>query len=404
MLLRVLHLYRDAYAGLSRPVWLLAVVALIHRSGTMVEPFLVLYLTQELGYSAGVAGGFLALIGLGSLIGSYVGGAWTERWGARAVQAAALGLAGGFLIALGRVENPWILAALLLGFSITNNAFRPANAVAITAWVEPERRTQSFGLLRLAINVGMTFGPAIGGFLALVDYELLFWVDGITCLLAVMFLLTRVPRSRDDAADSPSRSEGDERETAPSPWRDGYFLRFLALVTVTGMVVMQLVGTFPLTLREIYGLSEDRIGLLFAVNTVWIVAVEMVLLHKLSRFSDLKVLSLGALLVGLGFGLMPFGRGFAFAALSVTVWTFGEMLTFPVATAVAANRSGRGHPGRHLGALTATLGLSYMGAQIVGPWIYQLYGPQILWLGCAVVGALAAAGFRLLAIRWRPGL
>ncbi len=402
MLLRVFHLYRDAYAGLSRPVWLLAVVALIHRSGTMVEPFLVLYLTQELGFSAGVAGGFLALIGLGSLIGSYVGGAWTERWGARAVQAVALGLAGSFLIALGRAENPWVLAALLLGFSIANNAFRPANAVATAAWLEPETRSRGFGLLRLAINIGMTFGPAVGGFLALVDYALLFWVDGITCFLAAVFLLARVPRSRDDA---PAPAPGDEhREPVASPWRDRGFLAFLGLLLVTGLVILQFVGTFPLTLREVYGFTEDRIGLLFAVNTLWIVAVEMVLLHQVRRLSDLKLLSVGALLVGLGFGLMPFGRSFAFAALSVTVWTFGEMLTFPLAQAVAANRPGRGHPGRHLGALSATLGLSFMGAQIVGPWIYQLYGPQILWLGCAVVGALAALGFQLLAIRWRSGL
>lgn len=398
---RILHLYRDAFAGLPRPVWLLATVAFIHRSGTMVEPFLMLYLTQELGYSAGVAGVYLALIGVGSLVGSYLGGAWTERWGARAVQALALGLAGGFLLALGQVREPWLLAALLLGFSIASNAFRPANAVATSAWVEPAGRTRAFGLLRLAINVGMTFGPAVGGFLALVDYELLFWVDGATCLLAAAFLLARVPRSRDDAPASAAAPDDAPREPAPSPWRDGPFLAFLGLLTVTGLVILQFVGTFPLTLREVYGFSEDRIGLLFAVNTLWIIAVEMVLLHKVRRFPDLKVLSAGALLVGLGFGLMPFGRSFAFASLSVTVWTFGEMLTFPVAQAVAANRPGRGHPGRHLGALSAAMGLSFLGAQALGPWIYQLFGPQVLWLGCSGVGTVAAVGFGVLSRRFR---
>lgn len=400
MLRRIVHVYRDAYTGLPRPVWLLSMVAFIHRSGTMVEPFLILYLTQELGYSAGEAGGFLALIGLGNLTGSYLGGMWTERWGARRVQVVSLVLAGGFLFAVVGVTDTWLLAALLFGFSVSTNAFRPANAVATSAWIEPELRSRAFGLLRLAINVGMTFGPAVGGFLALVDYRWLFWVDGATCLLAATFLLLWVPRSQDDEPASTRSPESEPREPPRSVWRDVPFVAFLGLLLALCVALLQIVGTFPLTLREVYGLAEDRIGLLFAVNTAWIIAFEMVVIHKARRISGLKLLAGGALLIGLGLGLMPFGTTFAFAALSVTVWSFGEMLTFPVAQALTANRPGRGHPGRHMGAFTATIGLAFMGAQALGPWIYQVYGYTVLWIGCAVVGALTAVGFWMLAGRW----
>ena len=73
MLTAVLKTYKNAYSGLSRPTWLLSVVMLINRSGTMVVPFLMLYLIK-MGHSVSMAGIVLGFFGLGAFCGAYVGG------------------------------------------------------------------------------------------------------------------------------------------------------------------------------------------------------------------------------------------------------------------------------------------------------------------------------------------
>src|SRR3954469_1472764 len=66
--------YREAFSGLSRSVWLLSIASLINRAGTMVMPFLVLFLVEKRGFTKTQAGQTLALYGLAAMAASYYGG------------------------------------------------------------------------------------------------------------------------------------------------------------------------------------------------------------------------------------------------------------------------------------------------------------------------------------------
>ena len=167
------------------------------------------------------------------------------------------------------------------------------------------------------------------------------------------------------------------------------------------MIIFQFAGAYPLTLRDLYGLAENRIGLLLAVNTVIIVAFEMVLVHGLRRREPLRVLAVGALLIGGGFALLPLGSTFAFAALTVAVWTAGEMLTFPLAEGFAAERAEGARTGSYLGLFATTFGLAFVLAQALGLQVYDRLGPEVLWFGCGALGAAVGAGFLILAGRVR---
>lgn len=411
---KVRRLYREAYAGIPRQIWLLSLVAFINRSGTMVVPFLTLYLTGPRGLTIGEAGTLLALHGAGGILGTYAGGLLSDRVAPRRVQVASLALSGLGFFVVGALRGTVALAAALILLGVVGEAFRPANATSLSHWAVAGSRTQAFALRRLAVNLGMSFGPAAGGFLALVSYGWLFVVDGATCLLAaaVLWLLLpdepraearRTPRpvetGESGTGDAGKAAGADETDARRSPWRDGPYLAFLGLLMLTAMIVFQFVGAYPLTLRDLYRLAENRIGLLLAVNTGIIVAFEMVLLHTLRRRHPLRVLALGALLLGSGFALLPLGSTFAFAALGVVIWTCGEMLTFPVAEGFAAERAGSRSVGRYLGLFATAFGLAFVLAQVVGMGVYQTVGPRGLWLGIGLLGALLAGGYLVLA-RW----
>ena len=190
--------YKNAYSGLSHSTWLLSLIMLINRSGTMVVPFMTLYLTSpKMGYSVGQAGIVFGLFGLGAFCGAYIGGKLTDKIGYYPVQLITLTGGGILFILLGQMKTYSLICLFTFLVSFVGEAFRPANSTAIAFYSKEENRTRSYALNRLAINIGWALGSAIGGILAKINYELLFWVDGITNIIAaVVMILFLKPVSR----------------------------------------------------------------------------------------------------------------------------------------------------------------------------------------------------------------
>ncbi len=389
MISRLLGLYRQAFSGLSRGVWLLAGVTVAHRSGTMVLPFLSLYITRELGWPARHAGMVLAFYGVGAIAGAYVGGRLSDRYGSVKAQIASLIAAGAGFFALAAAREPWSLTLTVVLASTAVESFRPANAATVAELTSEEVRFRGFALRRLAINIGMTLGPAVGGFLATINYLWLFACNGSACWIAAGLLWALL---RDHRSETAPETQND-KETGTSPWRDRPFLALLVLITVLWLVFFQLLTTYPLTLHDVFGLVEHQIGLLFAVNTLLIVLFEMVLVHSVDRFNPVRVAAVGAFLTCLGFGLLPLGSSLAFLACTIIIWTTGEMLSHPILEGMVANRAPTASLGAYLGLQNSTIAIGFVIAPVLGTWIYESYGYRALWFGCGAVGFVLLAGF-----------
>jgi predicted MFS family arabinose efflux permease len=429
MFVKIRDTYRQAYSGLPRRAWILFTVNLVNSSGSMVIFFLTLYMTRKLGFSPVRAGGALSLYGVGSLLGAYCGGWLADKVGSIAVQKTGLALAGAFLIALGQVRQPAAIMPLLFLMAVAAGSLYPANATSMARICPPDLQVKGFALNRLANNLGVTIGPAVGGVLALHDYRLLFWADGLTSLAAaaVFALMWKgsgkepragkggVPHGGSSAGAHPgSVSPGkpadraaDEKHpsitgvpAARTPWRDGPFLLLMLLFILWCSVFIQVLTTFPLYMRDVYGLAENHIGQLLAVNTLIIVILEMVLMEKIRKYPLTRMINLSFILLGAGLGLMPLGRGFAFAALTVAVWTFGEMLSMPLVTALIAGRADDATRGRYMGIFSFVFSLAFIVAPPIGTAVYGRFGGDALWYGCAVAGLFMAGAFSLL----RPSL
>jgi predicted MFS family arabinose efflux permease len=383
MLRSILAAYRAAFAGLPRQVWVLALVAFVNRSGTMVLPFLTLYLTRTRGFTVREAGQFLSLYGLGGIAGAYAGGWLADRASARLVQVGSLLGGGVLLVILGRMESRFGIGAMVVATAFVMDALRPANMASVAAACSPALRSRAFALTRLAVNAGMTIGPAVGGFLALTDYGLLFLVDGGTCVAAgllVIFLLRAAP----------PRPPSDAGIPATTPWSDPVFLVFLLLTAGFAMIFFQIDTTFPLYLREAYAFSENRIGLMFTVNTVIIITFEMLLIKRLEAWRPLRAIAVGLVLTGVGFGLLPLGSTMGFAAMTVSVWTVGEMMTMPIMTTFVSSRADDGSQGRYMALYSIAFSVGLVLSPLIGTWLYQEISPRSVW-AAALFGGLASA-------------
>jgi predicted MFS family arabinose efflux permease len=387
MIRSVVRTYQRSFAGFPGPVWVLAGAALVNRCGTMVLAYMALYLTRTKGLDASEAGMILGAYGIGAMAGGLGAGWLCDRISAKAVQVGSLLLNGvGFLV-LGQVTSELGILLMMFAIAIVSEGFRPANATALARAAPVELRTRAFALLRLAVNLGMAIGPTVGGFLAEYDYSWLFVVDGVTCILSGLLLWRFF-----DASDPAPIRDGDPGSTGVDrhPLRDRLFLILIGVNFLIGMVFFQLFGVFPLYLKNEYHLAEHAIGLALAINTLLIVAVEMLVIHALQARNELRWAAFGFLLIGAGFGLTAFGASWSYVAFTVAVWTFGEILALPLLFGFVAKRAGAANRGKYMGLYHLSFSLAYALAPVVGTWAYEHVDPDAVWYGALVVGVACA--------------
>ena len=395
---RFLGIYRAAYSGLPPDLWLLALVALVNRAGSMVLPFVALYLTAERGFTTREAGQIVALYGIGAVVGAYAGGWLSDRIGAIRTQQASLALGGvGFLV-LGGLRDRLGIAVAMFVVSAIVEAFRPAVMTSIAERASPKQKARAFALLRLAANLGFGIGPALGGVLASHSYHWLFVGDAATCWAAALLLAVLPLGGR---RRSPEASSEERRRR--SPWRDGPFLAMIGLTVVLASCLFQFFSTLPLYFREEIGLPESRIGALLSLNALTIVAFEMVLIHAVRDLDRMRLSGAGAFLVCAGFALVPHGTALGYLALTILVWTLGEMLVLPILNVVAAERAGPGFEGQYMGLYAMAYSIAFILAPVTGTFVYERLGSTALWHGMGVVGLILGLSFVALSRFFRPG-
>ena len=373
--------YREAFSGIPRDVWLLCLAALVNRAGTMVLPFIALFLTRDRGFVVIEAGRLIGLYGLGSLAGSYLGGWLSDRVGSIRTQQASLIAAGAGYLWILQVDRPDVLAASIVLTSIAAEALRPAVMTAVAHRAPRDAVARSFALLRLAVNLGMAIGPAVGGLLATYSYSLLFLGDALTSWLAALLLYLMLSPRRAGAPE-----EAAAAGPARSPWDDRPFLLLTGIVALLALCFFQVFSTLPIYLRQTYGLRENIIGPLIGLNALTIVLFEMVLIHRVERGNRLAWIGVGAFLVCGGLALLPLGRSVIWAVVSTLVWTLGEMLSLPLMNAVVADRAAPASRGRYMGIYTMAFSAAFVVAPVGGTWVFERLGPDVLWLCVGLLG------------------
>lgn len=388
----LLQEYKASFRGLPLPAWTLALVAFINRSGSMVLFFLALYLTTQKGFTPGHAGKMISLYGIGAMAGSFVGGRLTDRLGAVRVQMLSFLLSGLGFIILGYLNNTMAISIFLFFLAVISESSRPAIITAMAEACPPKRRSRGMALNRLAINFGMAIGPALGGFLATINYIYLFWADGITWLAAAFVLLIFFGKQTHHYAGKITET----RLPLRSPYKDKVFLFSLFLLLCLGLIFTQIFSTWPLYLKDVYFLKENHIGLLMGFNAILVTLVEMPLVYRMERRDTVKIMSWGALFFYAGFVILPLGNSLSFSFFTVLIWTVGEMLIFPLFSGWVANRAGDANRGQYMGMFTFIFALSFVVGPYFGTHIYERFGPNSLWYGFGLVGIIVAFSFRIL--------
>jgi len=383
--------YINTFRGLSTEVWWLSLITFINRSGTMVIPFLSLYLTKSLHFSFSDVGWIMSFFGLGSVIGTWIGGKLTDIIGYYKVMLVSLFGTGVLFVLLQFASTFNQFCFGIFTVMLVADSFRPAMFVALSAYSKPENKTRSVTLIRLAINLGFSAGPAVGGFIITgIGYVGLFWTDGITCALAALLLLQVL---------NPKKVKTVEKAKVVNPvsvYKDKAFLIFFVAMFIFGFIFMQYFSTIPLYYNEKRLLSEFNIGLLMALSGLVIFLLEMPLIKWLEdlKKSKIKLVALGLFFVGISFIILNLTGWIGILVIGILLMSLGEMIAFPFSNSFAVERSEKGNQGEYMALYSIAFSLAHIFSHNLGMQMVSKFGFETTWVAItifALIGVLTLA-------------
>ena len=393
MLQRAFNKYIDNFRGFSREIWILTLITFINRAGTMVLPFLSKYLREDLDFSYNQVKWILISFGLGSIVGSWLGGKLSDKIGFYKIMIFSLMTSGIAFFGLQFVTSFEGLLVAMFFIMVVADMFRPAMFVSLGAYANPENRTRALTLVRLAINLGFAAGPALGGLLIMtVGYKGLFWVDGATCILAILIFWIKVKEKK--------KSKYTDKEhpgeiLTNSVFKDRPFWIFLGATLITGILFFQLFTTIPLYHKEQFNLSELQTGLLLTLNGVLIFFLEMPIVSYIERhkINKLKVITLGCLAMAISMYLLLVNQWAGILIIMMLFMTFGEMFVFPFSNSFAMSRAPKGHEGRYMAIFTMSYSTAHILSAEAGMDMIRLFSYQNNWFFMGTLGIIGVLLF-----------
>jgi len=389
---------RGTMAEFPPQFWVLFGGMLVNAAGSsLIFPFFTLYVRQRFGVPMATIGVAMAAMAGVGLISGALGGALADRFGRKTLMVGGLMLAAVSSFTMGVVDSLAAFVAVAIFMNVIFPLSRPASEAMVADLVEPEKRARAYGLMRVAFNLGVAIGPAVGGFLAERSYFTLFVGDAVTSLVFALIILFFIAETKPEVAKEERAAHG----AGYGPLlRDTPFLIFCLVSIAVAVVYAQMNSTWPVYMKENYGITERQYGLMMSLNAAMVVLFQFPITSFTERHARTTMLALAAVLYGLGFGLVGFVNTALLFALAIAIWTVGEMVHVPVSQAYVADVAPEDMRGRYMGAAGLTWGVGWSLGPLLAGLMMDFGDPRYVWYGCLIVGLAAAVAFLRLG-RWQ---
>ena len=386
---------RKEFGRYDRRVWTLFTARTIDGAGvSFMYPFLAIYLHDQLHISMSLVGLILLVAAGAGAIGNLVGGEIADKYGRKRLMVASILARGLVFVAMGAYITGQVdLATLTILVAVNfflGSVFEPANNAMVADIVEPGKRLEVYGLLRIGLNLGWIVGPMVGGVLASISYSWIFYCSAILCFIAGLIIQVWIGESR-SAPDSESVTGW---KGSSAIFRNSSFIFFCAMCLLVYIMAGQMTSTFPVYSKDSAGLNELDIGVIFGITAVLVVLTQFHVSHFIGRFKTSHVMAAGALVYTLGFMFIGLTRDFWLLTLAMCVVTVGEMIVSPASMNLVASMSSESNRGRYMGIFGLFASFGWSSAPFVGGVMVDLIQDQLLfWAAVGIYGVLSAAGF-----------
>jgi MFS family permease len=391
---RALQIYREY----PRDFWMMIFVNFVDRlGGSLLFPFFALYITRRFDVGMTEVGKLFAIFFISGFIGSFPGGALTDRFGRKNIIIFSLIASSFSTLLMGFVNTFQLFLIVAFVSGIFTDVGGPAYEAVFMDVLPEEKRASGFGIRRVAFNLAIVIGPAIGGFIAARSYLALFIIDAVVSSIVALLVFLLIPETK------PAAPEEKEQESTLQTFigylkvlRDGKFVAFTFVCSLLWLVYMNMNTTLGVFLRDKYGVPDSGYGWLISINAAMVVLLQFPITRRLEKNPPMLMMAFGGLFIAGGLLLYGFVSAYWLFIIAMAILTIGEMITVPIANALVASFSPEEMRGRY----NFIYGLSWGISFATGPWlagqIMDHYDPNWLWYACGIVGMLAISGFIIL--------
>lgn len=385
------------YKGLPKGMYILFFAQVINRLGDFVMPFLALYLTQKIGMTSVAAGIIVTVSSIITIPASMIGGKIADKFGRKKSYMYSQFISAAALIPCAVTKDPHITVVCLLISTFFNGFIRPAFTAMMTDILSPKQRQAGFSLQYLGINVGVSIGPIIAGFLFNNLLPMLFLGDALTSFLALILVWRNIEETKPSHITK-SNNDNNFSEKAEMGnvfqmlYKRPHICFFMIISIAYSFTYSQHNFALPITLKGIYGNDSSRIfGLLMSVNAITVLVLTVFITALTKKKHPLTNMIAVGILYAVGFGMIGHISSFSAFVLSTVIWTAGEILSSISSGVYIANNSPSNYRGRLSGISSVGWGIgSAVSTSISGVYI-QANGYKSIWTLTLFVALVSAA-------------
>jgi MFS family permease len=392
---------KTTYQQYPKNFWILVGALFIDRvGGSLIFPFLALYITSKFGVGMTQVGTLFAIHSGGAFFGNMIGGSFADKFGRKTMLIIGLVFSAAITILMGLINEWEVFYGLAFVTGLLSEFGGPAVQAMMADILPVDKRADGFGILRVIINLSVVIGPAIGGVLAGINYLLLFITDSIISAITAIIVLFSLAETK------PALAEGQQEETMAQSlggysrvFKDKIFLAFIFLSLFTGIVYMQMNSTLSVFLRNVHAIPAQYYGYLLSLNAGMVVLFQFFITRRVKRFQPLLVMMVGNLFYAVGFGLFGFTNQYWQFLAAMAILTIGEMVDAPIVQALIANLAPEDMRGRYMAMFHNSWGVAAAVGPLAAGIILDNYNPNWIWYAGGVICILVAFGYLVLHLR-----
>jgi MFS family permease len=399
--------WRSTFNEFPHTFWIVVTTTFIDRlGGSMLFPFFAFYITKRFNVGMSEVGVLFLIFSITGFIGSFSGGALTDRFGRRKMIIFSLVASSFSTAAMGLVNsyNGFLLIGVISG--LFTDVGGPAQQAIIADILPEEKRAQGFGILRVTFNLAVVFGPIIGGLVAARSYTALFLMDAVISTICATIVYFAIPETK------PALKEHEIQESFGQTLigygrvlRDSTFMLFILASMLSAFVYMNMNVTLGVFLRDNFGIPEDGYAYILSINAAMVVLFQFWITRRIEKRPPMLMMALGTLFYAIGFAMYGFVSAYGMFILAMVVITIGEMIVSPVGQALVASFAPEQMRGRY-SAIFGNLawGVPFAIGPLLAGTIIDNVNPNWLWYACGIVGTLSAISYLLLNRIHRPAV
>ena len=389
---------KNGYKEYPKPFKILVLATFIDRlGGFLLFPFFSVYLIDHFNVTIIEVGFLFAVFAGGSIIGSTIGGALSDKYGRRSMFLLGLISSGIGSILMGIVDDLYLFFLIAAVLGILGDLGGPARQAMVVDLLQEDKRADGFGLLRVAVNLSATIGPILGGFLVSKSYMILFISDAVSSLITALIVFTVIPETKPEMQDDkPEESVMKTIIGYKEVLKDSVYIMFLAVSAITVLVYMQLYSTLSVFLLIVYEFPKEGFGILLSMNALMVVLFQFWITKRTSKYAPMKMMAFGTLLYMIGFGMYGFISETYLFFVAMAILTIGEMIVIPVSQATVAQFAPEDKRGRYMAVYGYHWSIPILFGVSAASFVYFYLGPNWVWYLAGILSMFAIIGFWIL--------